>query len=322
VTTPQQNSKVERKFQTFFGRIRAILNNAGLEEWIRSGVWAECERNKTFLSNKTALKSREMCPDQLMFGSKPKLPSSLKIFGEMSVVTTKDEIQSKLKNRVMTYMFVGYSVDHANDVYWMLNLKTKRIINTRYVSWLKRSYKTWSKKLIPYNEQEDDNNEDYIDIVDTLNLEERKAEKVQMKRLESSFNPEASKIIESIDQVREIILDQANIALFSGGIQVEPTTYYQAWDHQDPEDQEKWRTAIKKELNNMETEKVWESIKKQDVPVGKRTIKCKWIFKIKRNGILRARLVACSYTQNPGIDFNESFIPVINDVSFRVMLTA
>jgi transposase InsO family protein len=31
--TPQQNGKVERKFQTFFGRIRAILNNAGLEVW-------------------------------------------------------------------------------------------------------------------------------------------------------------------------------------------------------------------------------------------------------------------------------------------------
>jgi hypothetical protein len=67
----------------------------------------------------------------------------------------------------------------------------------------------------------------------------------QMKRLESSFNPEASKIIESIDQGREIILDQANIALFSGGIQVEQTTYYQAWDHQNPMDQEKRRNAIK-----------------------------------------------------------------------------
>jgi hypothetical protein len=57
-----------------------------------------------------------------------------------------------------------------------------------------------------------------------------------MKCLESSLNPEASKIIERIDQGSETILDQANIALFSSGIQVEPTTYYQAWDHQDPED--------------------------------------------------------------------------------------
>jgi hypothetical protein len=38
--TPQQNGKVEREFQTFFRRIRAILNSAGLKNQLRSGVWA------------------------------------------------------------------------------------------------------------------------------------------------------------------------------------------------------------------------------------------------------------------------------------------
>jgi hypothetical protein len=36
--TPQQNGKVKRKFQTFFGRIRAILNSAGLKDHLRSVV--------------------------------------------------------------------------------------------------------------------------------------------------------------------------------------------------------------------------------------------------------------------------------------------
>jgi Reverse transcriptase (RNA-dependent DNA polymerase) len=43
-------------------------------------------------------------------------------------------------------------------------------------------------------------------------------------------------------------------------------------------------------------------------------------FKMKRKGVFRARLVACGYSQIPGVDFNESFAPVINDVSFRIML--
>jgi Reverse transcriptase (RNA-dependent DNA polymerase) len=38
--------------------------------------------------------------------------------------------------------------------------------------------------------------------------------------------------------------------------------------------------------------------------------------------VFRARLVACGYSQIPGIDFNESFAPVVNDVSFRIMLIA
>jgi hypothetical protein len=69
-------------------------------------------------------------------------------------------------------------------------------------------------------------------------------------------------------------------------------------------------------------QQVWEIIKKEDVPEDRRTIKCKWIFKVKRNVIFRARLVACGYSQILGIDFNESFAPVINDASFRIMLIA
>jgi hypothetical protein len=72
----------------------------------------------------------------------------------------------------------------------------------------------------------------------------------------------------------------------------------------------------------MEKKKVWEVMKKEDIPQDRRTINCKWIFKIKRNGVFRARLVACSYSQIPGVNFNESFAPVVNDVSFRIILTA
>jgi hypothetical protein len=79
---------------------------------------------------------------------------------------------------------------------------------------------------------------------------------------------------------------------------------------------------IKKELNDMDTKKVWQTIKKEDIPKGRRTIKCKWIFKIKRNGVFRARLVTCGYTQVSGFDLTESFAPVINDASFRMMLIA
>jgi hypothetical protein len=41
---------------------------------------------------------------------------------------------------------------------------------------------------------------------------------------------------------------------------------------------------------------------------------------VKRNGVFCARLVACGYSQVPGVDFTESFAPVLNVVSFRLML--
>jgi transposase InsO family protein len=36
--TPQRNGKVERKFQTLYGRIRAMLNGAGLEGELRDKI--------------------------------------------------------------------------------------------------------------------------------------------------------------------------------------------------------------------------------------------------------------------------------------------
>jgi hypothetical protein len=41
---------------------------------------------------------------------------------------------------------------------------------------------------------------------------------------------------------------------------------------------------------------------------------------VKRNGIFRVRLVACGYSQVPGIDFSECFATVLNYVSFKIML--
>jgi hypothetical protein len=84
----------------------------------------------------------------------------------------------------------------------------------------------------------------------------------------------------------------------------------------------KWKNTINKELKEMEKRGVWEIIDEKSIPINRQYIKNKWILKVKRNGIFRARLVAYGYSQVPGIDFSESFAPVLNDVSFRIMLIA
>jgi len=70
----------------------------------------------------------------------------------------------------------------------------------------------------------------------------------------------------------------------------------------------------------MKKRKVWRVIKRRQMPKGRRLVKCKWVFKIKRNGVFRARLVACGYSQIPGVDYSENYSPVIHDVSFRYMI--
>jgi hypothetical protein len=69
------------------------------------------------------------------------LPASLRSFGEIGVVTTKDKIQGKLKNRGTPCMVVDYSANHAHDVYRKLNFETEMIINLRGIIWLNQVHK-------------------------------------------------------------------------------------------------------------------------------------------------------------------------------------
>ena len=99
-----------------------------------------------------------------------------------------------------------------------------------------------------------------------------------------------------------------------------PSTYEEAFYHNDEWCKQRWRAAIKLELDKMAQYKVWHVVNKSSVPKDRRLIKNKWVFDIKRTGIFRARLVACGYSQIPGIDFEDYYSPVVNDAVFRIVI--
>ena len=44
------------------------------------------------------------------------------------------------------------------------------------------------------------------------------------------------------------------------------------------------------------------------------------MFKKKRNGVCRAKLVDLRYSQVPGVDHNDNFLPVVSDTTFRCVM--
>ena len=100
----------------------------------------------------------------------------------------------------------------------------------------------------------------------------------------------------------------------------EPKTFQEAWHSPIKEERNKWQAAIRKEIRSMVNRGVWRKIDKMKIPENRRLIGNKWVFKIKRDGTYRARLVALGYSQIPGVDFTDNFAPVAHDVSFRIAL--
>ncbi|GKC25839.1 retrovirus-related pol polyprotein from transposon TNT 1-94 [Tanacetum coccineum] len=83
-----------------------------------------------------------------------------------------------------------------------------------------------------------------------------------------------------------------------------------------------WIEAMQEELNEFERLEVWELVPHPDKVM---VITLKWIYKVKLDelgGILKnkARLVACGYRQEEGIDFEESFSPVARLDAIRIFL--
>ena len=102
------------------------------------------------------------------------------------------------------------------------------------------------------------------------------------------------------------------------GHMIDPVSYDQAITYSQSN---KWIEAIHDEMQSMANNEVWELV---ELPEGFKPIKCKWVFKIKRdsNGNserYKARLVAKEFTQKEGIDYNDIFLPSLAKISSELL---
>jgi hypothetical protein len=91
---PQPNGKIERKFATMWGKVRAMLSAAKLPWKIRNTLWAQCAKHCTDLENSLVKKGKRSSYERI-FKKIPEWVKYLHTSGEIVVVHNNKDIQSK-----------------------------------------------------------------------------------------------------------------------------------------------------------------------------------------------------------------------------------
>lgn len=96
-----------------------------------------------------------------------------------------------------------------------------------------------------------------------------------------------------------------------------PNTFKQAVKHIE------WKSATDMDYKALMRNQTWELVPRNPI---NNVVDCKWLFRIKKkaDGCIdryKAWLVAKGFTQCPGLDFHETFNPVVKPTTIRIVLS-
>ena len=222
--------------------------------------------------------------------------------------------RTKLQPKSKKYIFVGYDGDSNN--YRLFDPETRKIKISRDVIFNEDFDNSKPRENIvgiKLNNEEDTIREHLVEEEEHQDVEDN---------LENDFH-QVEEIHEEETQTRKLRPRQnlkqpdrycANLVEID-----EPETYEEAV--KSPQAKE-WISAINEELTALKNNNTWEL---QELPIDKKAIGFKWVFKIKRDtkgniNRYKARLCAKGFSQIAGSDYFETFSPTIRYDTIRVLL--
>lgn len=343
--TPQQNGVSERKNRTIMDCVRTMLLDSGLAQ----KFWGDAVMHAVFIQNRCPTKLlKNVSPFEIWTGSKPNI-STFRIFGSQCFAWVPKEKRRKLDDKSIECRYLGEAL--LTKGYRLLK-QDGSVFVSRSVRFNEEFVTSKISVAVEVSDSDDevDSGGDYFPI-----------QRENVVELENKATPSDTDedIFETPSQTFTLVRPETGTrhptespGFLSGSFPVldtpcptrksdrsnagkgverygfenalisceEPATYKNMLLRSDSK---KWIAAAVDEINSLKKLGTFTLV---DLPPGRKAIGCKWIFKLKTdvNGVVtryKARLVAQGFNQREGVDYNETFAPVVKFNSVRILLS-
>ena len=332
--SPQQNGVAERVNRTLLNSARSMLHYAGLPE----KFWAEAVLNATYVKNRVSTKAvNEKVPYEAFWDRKPSV-GYLRIFGCDAYAHVPKVNRKKLDSRSKKVTFLGY--DLRSKAYRLWDFEKNQLVISRDVKFNEGSF---NERIFHQSRNEEEKST--VEIEWEIMPEAAENENDEASQVESEQSSEALEFHSGDTSDQEDItenarrpvrrcqpawmrsgdflvgkeLDEQVMSMNAESVRAEPKTVQEALSSPQAK---LWQDAMQAEYDSLMKNGVFKLVK---LPNGRDVLDNKWVFKIKRNsdGTIqryKARLVARGFSQQPGVDFTETYSPVTRLTSVRTVL--
>uniref|UniRef100_A0A151UDA6 Retrovirus-related Pol polyprotein from transposon TNT 1-94 n=1 Tax=Cajanus cajan TaxID=3821 RepID=A0A151UDA6_CAJCA len=272
---------------------RSMLKEKGLP----NTFWGEAVYTAVYILNRCPTKVvQDKTPIEAWSGIKPSA-KHLRVFGSICYIHVPEEKRHKLEDKTVRGIFLGYSTQSKG--YRVYNLQTKKLIISRDVEVDENAAWNWNDEKVEKN------------IPISIQQPEEESTEVPSEPhsppQQQTPSPESTpRRVRSLEDIYET----CNLAI------LEPESF------EATSKQQVWVKAMEEEIKMIEKNNIWDLV---DYPKDKDIIGVKWVYKTKLNldGTIqkhKARLVAKGYSQQPGVDYNETFAPIARLDTIRALI--
>ena len=291
--TPEQNGVAERMNRTLVEAVRTMLADSKLPQQF----WAEALSTAVYLRNRSPAKAVDVTPFEAWTGTKPRV-EHLRVFGCSAYAHIAKEERQKLDFKAKGCILLGYGT--ATKGYRLYDPKHEKVFYSRDVVF----------------------NENVCGFHDELDKGEQRHDLVTFDcqhDTESDVDEQADSVLRRSARQRHPPSHYGEWTTVADAALKEPTTVTEALTRPD---KAKWLNAMRNEIESLNASDVWDLV---ELPKDRKAVGSKWVFKLKfdADGVIerhKARLVAQGFSQKFGVDYDETFCPVVRHESIRTLI--